>query len=159
MANIIKGIHTLNDVSENVLKKMEQAALILQQHYSLTFKILDYNAKEVTIRVVQERNPKDGIFAPKELIDTTHETFDVFFPDKRVLVRAISYKESPVEIVDANWIEKKMLDTNIKLKDIAEDTGLNKTYLSNLINENKTLSQAMKAMFFFYFSVKEDGKL
>jgi hypothetical protein len=159
MQNIIAGIGLLQDLPEADIDMMEQAALLHRRHSKLSFKILEAGEKIIKIRVTQEKSPAGNHFPAKRLIEIVHETFDRFFPGKKIHVHPVPYVESPVVQVDAAWINKKMLSTETTLKEIAKDTGLNYTYLSHQINGTKEISQAMRAMFYYYFLAKEIGKL
>jgi len=150
----IKNIHLVNDLEPDVIEKMNYAAVMHRKHSRITFKIVEYSATEIIIRVVQDKNPNGNQFEQKRLIEIVHETFDQFFPGRKIKVHPIPYSESPVDQVDSKWIEEKMLATGTKLKDIAKDTGLNKTQLSALVNGQKPLSQVTKALFYYYFMNK-----
>jgi hypothetical protein len=70
------------------------------------------------------------------LIEIVHETYDRFFKDKKVHVHPIEYVQSPANSVDSKWINDQMLKSGIKLKDMVDDTGIDKTQLSSLISGN-----------------------
>lgn len=146
-----KNLHLLTDIDAGDIDKMEAAALLHRRHSGITFKIVDYEPKKVTIQVVQGKSTAENYFPAKRLIEIVHETFDRFFTGKKVMVHPVPYVQNPVSNVDAAWINKKMLENNVKLKDIVADTGLNKTQLSAIINDKKPLSQVTKALFYFYF--------
>jgi hypothetical protein len=58
-------------------------------------------------------------------------------------------------VVNSGWISNEMKKTDIRLKDIATDTGIDYSQLSGLITGNRELSQPMKALFYFYFQWKD----
>ncbi|THU34239.1 hypothetical protein FAM09_24790 [Niastella caeni] len=152
---ILKGVHLLKWLKEETIKKMEEVAFSKWQNSRLTFRFLKVTDKEVTIGATQANLLNGQYLNQKELIQVVHESFDKFFPKQRVLVHASPYKESPAQKVDSAWIKKKMEQLGIALKDICDDTGMNNTQLSAVINGVRPLSDAMKAMFFFYFKTKE----
>ena len=47
-----------------------------------------------------------------------------------------------------------MKDTGKQIKDIVGDTGLNKSYLSAIINGRKPISRINKSFFYYYFETK-----
>jgi hypothetical protein len=157
MENIIKGIHMANGLTPSKLIKMEQAALVMAREHNLNFKLLMHSDKQVKIEVNQVKGAAE-IYDTKKLTTIVHETFDGFFPGRKVIVHPITYKETPVDKVTPEWIRNKMTENGIKLKEITDDTGLNKSYLSGIINESKELSQVMKAMFYFYFLSRMNTK-
>jgi len=147
----IKNIHLLTDIGNDEKEKMEHAGKEHRRHGSIEFKILENTPKQVVIRITQGKNAPGIYQNQKRLNEIVHETFGRFFKGKKIIVRPFVYKQPPVNLVDAAWINKQMLEKEIKLKTISDETGLNKTYLSSIINGNESFSQLMKCMFWFYF--------
>jgi hypothetical protein len=156
MENIIKGLHLLKDLAKPDIDAMEQAALRLWQQFAVTFKFVEYGDKSVTIQVAQDRNQEKTYFDRKFLIGMVHQTFDAYFPSKKILVNPIPFVPNPTEVVNSVWIKDRMLKTGCRLKTIAEETGLNMSYLSTLTNGVDPLSEMAKAMFYYYFLSKEE---
>lgn len=154
MESILKGAHLL-EIDQKIIHEMEKDALTVWQDFRVTFKVLKVTRKDVTIGATQMKTKDDQYLDQKRLIYLTHNGFDKYFPGIRILVHASTYEESPAQKIDAAWIKKKMEDHSIKLKDIVEESGLGYSQLSHLINGSKPLSDAMKAMFYFYFKSKE----
>jgi ribosomal protein L7/L12 len=155
MENILKGTNLLHWVNQESIHKMEQAALVSWQKHRISFKFFKVTDKDVTIGVTQAKTKDGEYFSKTELIKEVHNTFDVYFIERKVMVHASPYEESPALKVDAEWIKKKMDEHGITLKEMADETGLNNTQLSPLTTGSKPLSDAMKAMFYFYFRSKE----
>ncbi len=155
MENVIKGLGLLTDIKQADIDKMEHAGLMHRRHARLSFKIKAYTETTVEIQVVQAKNPAGNHYDKKRLIEIVHETFDQFFPGRKIHVQPIPYEENPVDQVNAEWVNKRMLDTGTRLKDIAQDTGINYTALSSLINGKKPLSQITKALFYYYFNANK----
>jgi hypothetical protein len=160
MENIIKGLHYLKDVPQNSIAEMERIALPLWQNFYLVFKIEGITVDEVTMKVTQERAAPDypgiHLYTKNELTKIVKTEFGNFFPGRIISVRPYEFIPNPVMDVNSKWIEEKMLETGTRLKDIVAETGLNKTYLSTLINGVDPLSDMAKAMFYFYFLSKKD---
>lgn len=151
----LKNIHLLADiVSEDDLKKMEYAAVDHRRYSNITFKVIEVASKKVTIQVSQGKSSATNYQDKKRLVEIVHETFDRFFEGYKINVGAIPYKESPVSIVDAKWIEKQMAGLHIGVKQIVEDTGIDKTQTIAYVNGVRPLSQTVKSMFYYYFLAK-----
>lgn len=150
--NQIKNLHLLTDVGEEEKLKMEHAGLLHARYSNITFKIVDYDDKKVTIQIAQGKSAAENHQNKKRLIEIVHETFDRFFPKRKILVHPIEFVESPATSIDETWINKQMLEHGITLKQIATDTGINYTQLSALITGRNPLSQPMKALFWYYFA-------
>jgi hypothetical protein len=156
MESVIKGLHLLKDVPKPDIDKMEQTALMYWQKFGIAFKIIKCTDKDVTIRVTQENSPDGKYHNDKGLIGYTHMAFDTYFPKQKVLVNPVPHVPNPVDQVNSKWIQDRMLKTGTRLKDIADETGLNKSYLSNLTNGVDPLSDMAKAMFYYYFLSKKE---
>lgn len=153
---LIKNLHLLEDnIKPGDLDKMEVAAAMHQRHSSIEFKIVDISPQKVTIQIVQGRNGPEVYQTQKRLIEIVHETYDRFFPGRKIIVHAVPFVESPAKIVDAAWINKMMLSTGTRLKDIAGETDIDYTQLSSLVSDNRPLSKPMKALFWYYFKAKK----
>ncbi len=156
--NQIKNLALLEGIfTEKQIDKMETEAALLKRHNSITFKIIKVTPKTVIISVRQERSSANNYYNEDQLIKLTRDTFGKFFPEKRILVNnAQTFKVSPVEVVTGQWIENKMQQYNVRLKNVCEDTGINYSYLSQIINsETEELSQIMKSFFWYYFQTKK----
>ncbi len=88
--NQIKGLAKLN-ISEDVLDKLEQAAVLHRRHSRIEFKIVEATDKAVTIQVMQGKSLAEKYFDKKRLVEIVQETFDRFFPGQKVIVRPITY--------------------------------------------------------------------
>jgi hypothetical protein len=152
---ILTGTHLVRFLQKDDIKAIEQIAFNYWQSDRLTFKILKVTAEAVTIGITQNFSETGKYLSQKELIELIHMIFDKYFPNHKIYVHASPYVESPALKVNPEWIKKKMDEHGVKLKDIATETGLNNTQLSHLITGSKPLSDAMKAMFYFYFRSKE----
>lgn len=151
----IKNFHLLDDLPEQQKSKMEYAAVQHSRMNNLSFKIVEVDPKSITIQVVQGKNAARAYHPQKRLIEIVHETFDRFFPNKKIRVHAVPFIESPANDVDADWINAQMLSAGIRLKEIAADTGVDYTQLSSLVSGARPLSQPMKALFYFYFLARQ----
>lgn len=149
---LIKNLHLLTGhVSPADVERMEYAAALHRTHSNITFKIVQCSDQDVIIQAAQGRSEADNYFPAKRLIEIVHDTFDRFFDGKRVKVHPIEYKQPESMSVTAEWIRKQMLDHSIKLKTIAEDTGIDYTQLSAITSGTRQLSKPMKALFYYYF--------
>jgi len=151
----LKNVHLLDGMDQKSLELMEHAAVDHRRFSSISFKVEDVSEKSVTIQVVQDKSAAGHYHSQKRLIEIVHETFDRFFTGKKIKVHAIPYVLPDCSVVDAGWISDKMAKLGIRLKDIANDTGLNYTQLSSSVNGGKPLSETSKAMFYYYFQAKQ----
>lgn len=59
--------------------------------------------------------------------------------------------------VSPAWIRKEMNFQDVKVKDIALDTGVDQSSISSYISGSRGMSKPVKAMFLYYFKHKYDG--
>lgn len=64
-----------------------------------------------------------------------------------------------MKTISPKEIKAIMVKYKIKLKTIAEETHLDKTFLSPIINGKRPMSKSVMAMFRFYLSYKTGLKL
>jgi hypothetical protein len=150
----VKNLHYLEGVSADVLTKIEHAGTEHRRYSSIFFKIVEYNEKLIRIQVSQQKNVNGIYQTKKRLIEIVHETFDRFFTGKKMQVVPLPYEVAAPAAVNSTWINKQMIATGVKLKEIESETGISKAQLSHLINGTKPLSETAKAMFYFYFLAK-----
>lgn len=151
---LIKNLHLMKDADTETLAKMEHAAAQHGMISAIEFKLLEVSPN-VVIRVIQGKSPNRNQFTQKRLSEIVKETFKEFFPGKRIDARAIPYQAPESSSVTPEWIRHKMTENGIKLKHLADETGLDYTYLSSVSNGKVELSQQMKALLFYYFRCKQ----
>jgi len=154
----IKNFHLLTDTSEEDKLLMEHAALDHMRYSNISFKFVEVTPSKVTIQVTQGKSAQLNYQDKNRLIEIVRETFGRFFTDKKILVHPVPYQDAACNVVNPKWISESMLKYKVKLKHIAADTGISYTYLSNVINgdDDKDLSQPMKAFFWYYFLSKKE---
>lgn len=157
--NQIKNLNKLERLfSSEFLYELELDAQMYQRYNRISFKIMQLNEEEIVLRVKQEKAPNGNYFDSQRLEEIGHEFLEPIKAQKanlNIQVQTIPFVNAPIEQVDPKWIQKKMNDDSIPLKKIVEDTGIDKTTLSAYINGKKTLTQNVKAFFYYYFKAIE----
>ena len=156
--NTIKNIRLLHDIAPENIALMEQVARLHKGLAGISFKILEYTPDKVVVRIIQEKHAAVNYHPGKRLVEIVKETFGRFFEGKTILARPFPYQESPAASVDSAWINKQMTEHGIRIKDIAADTGLNRSQVNAMVTGNRPLSQLSKALMYFYFLAKSKGK-
>jgi hypothetical protein len=153
MSNII-NIEKLQDIiDETAMAKLDAGAAVHKKQSNIEFNIISVEDKVLTVATEQGKTGSGKYANLKMLIKRTHEVFDNFLPSSYKLeVLPTEYLESPAATVTPNWINKKMLEKEVRIKQIAFDTGIDRTDLTAWINGLKPMSQIVKAMFYYYFN-------
>lgn len=151
METIIKNIHLVRDLTtfENV-RKLEIGALQHRKFARITFKILSVRERILEIQTIQTKSPHQNHADEDLLILRTKELFSHFFPEYEIVVTAIPYQPNPTEQVTPEYIRDAMTSYDIKVKDIVEETGIDKSNVSAWVNGTRTMSQPVRAMFYYY---------
>ena len=151
MSNI-KDLHLLSDVlDETTLKNLDAASAIHLKQSSIEFTVSSVADNIVTVDT--EQGKTSGRYANfKTLIKRTTEVFDKYLPSGyRLHVNPKEFEESPAMVVNPAWIDRKMQEKEVRIKQIAFDTGLDRKDISGWVTGERTMSQIVKAMFYFYF--------
>ena len=75
--------------------------------------------------------------------------------DKAIHVHLTPYAESPVEIVDAQYVSYKMNQYKTSIKVLVKDLGMTKSDISAMANGDRPIDMRTKAAFYYYFKVQE----
>ena len=115
--NIIKNLHLVADiVDQKDMDKMEHGALQHRRYSNVTFKIIEVNDKKVTMQVAQGKSSAQNYHTGKRLIEMVHETFDRFFPGRKIIAGPIPYQAAEPNQVTHEWIHEQMKKNKIRLK-------------------------------------------
>ncbi len=148
----------LLDFPPDKLERLENDAMQRRRFFSMTFSIVAVDGDQVIIRTKQNKPFHENVADVNDIIRVTRSLFEPFLPGKTIQVHPVTYQESPPDVVTPEWIEKRMSQTKMKLKDLVAMTGIEKSTLSGIINGHKPLSQPMKALFFYVIQVFERNK-
>lgn len=151
METIIKNIHLIKDLatSENI-RKLEIGALQHRKFARITFKVLSVQEGILAIQTIQTKSPHENHADEERLILRTKELFLHFFPEYKIEVTAIPYQANPTERVTPEYIREAMNSYDIKVKDIVDETGIDKSNVSTWVNGTRSMSQPVRAMFYYY---------
>jgi predicted XRE-type DNA-binding protein len=149
----IKNIDKLQDLlSSEELKQMDVAAAVHKSQSNITFSILKVDNNITHIETVQSETRSGKYANEATLLKKTHEVFDKWLLNQLLQIDVSTHMPSPTSIVTTEWVERKMKEKGVAIKQIAFDTGVDRSSISNWISGKKSMSQLIKAMFYFYFS-------
>lgn len=159
--NTIKNLHKIEHLLTDAdIIKLEAGATLHKRHSNIHFKIESINViktvlgplDEINIGVTQDKSSSENYADIKILVDRTKELFQPFLPKYKINVHPKPYSLPDVNIVTDKWVNEQMLHHGIKVKNIAADTGIDRTNISAWINGTRDMSQIVKAMFYYYFA-------
>ena len=151
METIVKNVHLIRELTtpENIAK-LEAGALQYRKFARITFKVVSVDDKILHIHTVQTKSPHENHADEERLILRTKELFLHFFPEYKIEVTAIPYQANPTEKVTPEYIREAMNSYDIKVKDIVDETGIDKSNVSAWENGTRSMSQPVRAMFYYY---------
>lgn len=150
--SIIIGLEKLQtQLTTEKINQLNRAAEIHQKQANITFSLLALEDDTIDIEAAQGENKSGKYASESTLIKRTHEVFSLL-PEFKVKVHPVTFLPSPASVVTSAWLEKKMREKDIRIKQIAFDTGINRESISDWVTGKRSMSQIVKAMFYFYLT-------
>lgn len=149
--SVILGIEKLkSQLDEQQLELLEQAAETHKKQSNITFCILVIEADSIQIETSQTANRSGKYATEASLVKRTHEVFDKWLPKFEIQVIPATYLPSATSVVNPKWLEQKMDEKGVRIKQIAFDTGVDRESIADWVSGKRSMSQIVKAMFYFY---------
>lgn len=148
----MENIKLLN-LPADVLEAVQRTDANYRRHQSVGVDILDVTGQTVTVRVSQFKNIAVQVFEQKELIEKAKEVLS-HIPSNLFAIyhfRPVTFKGEGPEMVDADWVKRRMKETGTTQAQIVSDLKSDKHVISKLLSGNYGFTTAWKAAFFYYF--------
>ncbi|TKC08887.1 helix-turn-helix domain-containing protein [Pedobacter frigoris] len=147
----IQNINLLETLlSAEQLFKLDKAAARHQEQSNTNFDIHSLENKNIEIETTQGETSSGKYASETTLIKRTEDLFRKHLPDYKIIVSARTFQVSPSSVVNNAWIDKMMQQKGIRIKQIAFDTGIDRESISDWVTGKRSMSQIVKAMFYFY---------
>lgn len=149
----IQNINLLDTIlnTEKIIK-LDKAASRHQEQSNTNFNIRSASIKNIEIAVVQGETSSGKYATEAALIKRTEDLFRKYLPDYEITVHPETFQASPASVVNTAWIEKMMLQKGIRIKQIAFDTGIDRESVAEWVTGKRSMSQIIKALFYYYLS-------
>ena len=149
----ILGIEKLNDqLDADQLDQLDKAAAIHKSQSNIEFCILSVEEKNISIETTQSETRSGKYATQSTLVKRTQEVFEKALPTFDIKVEPMPFLPNPTSVVNPAWLEKKMKEKGVRIKQIAFETGVDRDSISDWITGKRAMSQIVKAMFYFYLS-------
>ncbi|MFI5453412.1 XRE family transcriptional regulator [Pedobacter sp. UC225_61] len=153
MISSIPGIEKLSELlSSTEIEKLVKAAERHCESSNMNFTILSANAEGIEIEVAQGETKSGRYASEATLSNRTKELFANLLPKAKLHIYAQTFAPSPASTVTTAWLESKMQQKGVRIKQIAFDTGLDRESISDWVTGKRSMSQIVKAMFYFYLN-------
>jgi len=152
MSTIIGIDKLIQQISQEEISKLDKGAERHLRESSITFTI-KYTDEHVTeIECRQEENKSGNYATETTLIKRTQELFTKFLPQSELVILPVTFRPSPTSAVTPVWLDQKMDEKGVRIKQIAFDTGIDRESISDWVTGKRKMSQIVKAMFYYYLS-------
>ncbi|WGQ10674.1 XRE family transcriptional regulator [Pedobacter gandavensis] len=149
--SVILGIEKLKrHLNEKQLELLQQEAETHKCEANITFCILAIEEHSMQIETSQAEKRSGKYATEASLVKRTHEVFDQWLPSFEVQVIPATYLPSPSSVVNPSWLEKRMEEKGVRIKQIPFDTGVDRESIADWVSGKRSMSQIVKAMFYFY---------
>jgi len=154
--NAIKFISRLSPYfNAQVLDRLNGAATTTADAHNLTFKVMEASLLETTnvLKIyVQTEQLRGEKLDQAKLTDITRRMFNKNdFKNIIIEVKGIPYTRSNINVIDAEWVANKLKRSEVTIKNMADDTGIDKTNLSAWVTGSRPMSQPVRALMHYYF--------
>ncbi|MES2827915.1 MAG: helix-turn-helix transcriptional regulator [Bacteroidota bacterium] len=147
----ILGLEKLKHLmDEAALEDIDQAAAVHSQS-NIEFCILDVSENSIDVEATQLETRSKNYASEATLVKRTKEVFEKRLPSFTIAVRPVPFLPNPASVVNPKWLEKKMEEQGVRIKQIAFDTGVDRESIADWTSGKRSMSQIVKAMFYFYF--------
>lgn len=149
----IQNIEKLqNFISNEQLAKLEKAAERHKVQSNIGFKIHSVANKAIEVEAYQAETPSGKYASEATLVKRTEDLFRNSLPEFQTIVSTETFLPSPASVVNPAWIDRKMREKGVRIKQIAFETGVDRESISDWATGKRSMSQIVKAMFYFYLS-------
>jgi hypothetical protein len=151
--SIIQGIEKIShQLDDEQLEQLENAAEIHKNQNNITFTIEKFEEETVYIETAQSETRSKKYASEATLVKRTHEVFDKCLAGFKIEVDPSAFMQTPTSVVNPAWLEKKMKEKGVRIKQIAFETGVDRDSISEWVTGKRSMSQIVKAMFYYYLS-------
>jgi hypothetical protein len=149
----ILGVEKLSDKLDlDQLEQLDKAAAVHKSQSNIEFCILSVDDTSVSIETTQAETRSGKYANQTTLIKRTLEVFEKALSSYEIEVEAVPYLPNPTSVVNPVWLERKMKEKDVRIKQIAFETGIDRESISDWVTGKRAMSQIVKAMFYFYLS-------
>jgi len=151
--NAIKGMDRLTGIlTTQQLGQLEKGAQRHLDQSNVTFSVLSVTPGQIEIEAAQGQS-KSGKYASQALLKARAEAlFGGYLPQAMLHITPLTFAPSTASTVTTSWLEIRMRQKGLCIKQIAFDTGINRESISGWVTGKKPMSQIVKAMFYYYLS-------
>lgn len=127
-------------------------SISIYKRMGIDMEIVEYEIDYITIIIKQSRLVNGYILTGRQLHDRAVEVFEPCGLKLRIRPAVYIFDHNEITI---DWIESKMIEFDIKKKDIIKQLAIDKSTLSRYFSRERKLNKSVKGAFFYYFLTYE----
>lgn len=131
---------------------LDKAAGRHAEQSNINFKITAVADHTIQVETTQGETPSGKYASEATLVKRTEDLLKKRLPEFTIEVSANTVQPSLASVVNVPWLERKMLEKGLRIKQIAFETGIDRQSISDWVTGKRSMSQIVKAMFYFYLS-------
>ncbi len=147
----ILGIEKLKDfLTPYQIDKLNSAGDRHATASNMTFTLLSATETALEVEVAQSET-KSGKYASEATLSSRSQAlFGKFLPNSPLRINPVAYTPSAPSVVTTAWLDHKMQQKGVRIKQIALETGIDRETTSDWVTGKRSMSHLVKAMFYFY---------
>lgn len=151
--SVIQELHKLDQIlDKEQLEQLDSAAELHQEQSGIEFRIAEVDGDTIHIETSQSERRSGKYANEATLFKRTREVFEKRLKGIKLEVQAFPHLPSPTSVVTTKWLESKMNEKGVRIKQMAFDTGVDRESIADWVSGKRSMSQIVKAMFYFYLS-------
>jgi hypothetical protein len=155
---MIKGIEKIS-LAEDKKKLLKVSEANYKRFARIRFQVVSYDDKELIVKVWQMENPSQKYLTAAELVERAKGVFKDVVPDGTVThVRPVPFKKDDLRNFTVADVEREMNELGLKAKDLVKLLDIDKSSMSIILNEGRTMTKPHRAMFYYLFKSLKHGK-
>lgn len=132
-------------------KRLNEFALQYKRFAGIVVEIVSFDDNRLIVRVEQKEADVKQL-TKVELEQRIKEMFSGEIPvEWRLTISAVDFDRRDIDSVNVPWIMASMERHSLKAKHLSTYTGIDKSTLSILLNENRELTKWQKVAFYYFF--------
>lgn len=149
----IQNINYLEPLlSVEQLIALDKAAAYHAEQSNINFKITSTSDQTLQVETTQGETSSGKYASEQTLAKRTEDLFKKSMPEFKIVVSPSTLRPSLANLVNVPWIERKMLEKGLRIKQMAFETGIDRESISDWVTGKRSMSRIVKAMFYFYLS-------
>ncbi len=151
----MKNIELL-PLPEEVKRRLNEFALQYKRYAHVIIEVVSFAEGRLIVRAEQKDLVNGKMLSKKELVDRVRKMFEGEIPsDWKLTISAVDFDRKDIENIDAEWIQQRMNKLMLKAKHVCTHTGIDKSTLSMILSNEKSLTKWHKIALYYFFKYYE----